>query len=392
MTNYKVETRSASHLVGGGKKAANVLWFIFFGLWVGIEIIFMAVAYCCTLIFIPVGIQLFKLPKLVFKPFDKDVNTRFGKHGFLNVVWLIFGGLVFWFIFKIIALFLKLTFVGAGVGRQVDKLAQFLLAPFGAEIVAAKEYTSDVNTKAKVHDSTLVMRRAAANTGVKINTAEGKMTVAEYFKSKKPEMEYEARSVIQNLGGTIFWGILTAGLLGLTIFLNTTAKANFGVSNLGALYVLPGIVGAWFIWQVVARAAKIYLKCYQKQMKFLGSKFDEKIDLVCYKKFLMNLPEYYGEESDVTKKLHDGSVRGLFRAIGEPMDVVSKKAKPSVEPNSIVSRAKEVSSSEKGGKAETKAPERNKLDDLKQLKELLDSGVITQEEFDKKKEEILKSI
>ena len=115
--NYNVAVIKGNEMRGAPKKLANLLWFFIYGLWYGIETIFLGVAYCCTLVFIPMGIQYFKSLKLVFMPFGKDVVTHFGRRGFLNVCWIIFGmGGVWFLMFKFFAFILKLTIFAYPVG------------------------------------------------------------------------------------------------------------------------------------------------------------------------------------------------------------------------------------------------------------------------------------
>ena len=102
----------------------SLLWFFIGCLW------------CITIIGIPVGKQCFKLAKLQFAPFGKEVvtvNTSGGTF-LLNVLWLIFGGLELALANLISAFFLTVTIVGIPFALQALKLAMLSLMPFGKEV------------------------------------------------------------------------------------------------------------------------------------------------------------------------------------------------------------------------------------------------------------------
>ena len=68
-------------------------------------------------------------------PFGKHVEYGGGTVSFLvNLLWLIFGGLVMALEFAAIGLVLCITFIGIPFGVQMFKLAKLALMPFGAEV------------------------------------------------------------------------------------------------------------------------------------------------------------------------------------------------------------------------------------------------------------------
>ena len=72
----------------------NILWFCCCGIWLGLGWIVVGVLWCCTIIGIPIGIQCFKLARLSFSPFGRNIVYRGGGVSFLlNLLWLCFGGL-----------------------------------------------------------------------------------------------------------------------------------------------------------------------------------------------------------------------------------------------------------------------------------------------------------
>lgn len=136
-----------SKVLGGINNVINTLcsifWIILYGLWAAITCVGTGIAYFCGLITIPCGIVQFKSIKLVFSPFKKRVVTHFGKRGFWNVVWIIFGGFALFLSTKVLQLLFNITFIGRRLGAQFGKLATFYLAPFGAQIIADDEFSSE---------------------------------------------------------------------------------------------------------------------------------------------------------------------------------------------------------------------------------------------------------
>ena len=117
----------------------NLVWLVFGGLLMSACYFVMGLLYCITIIGIPVGVQLFKLGLLSLSPFGHDVVDRGGAMGcwsiFLNVLWIVFGGLEMALTHAVIGLLFCITIVGIPFGMQHFKLAVLALTPFGKEIV-----------------------------------------------------------------------------------------------------------------------------------------------------------------------------------------------------------------------------------------------------------------
>ena len=117
----------------------NIIWLIFGGLLMSASYFILSLAYCITIIGIPVGVQLFKLGLLSLSPFGHDIVDRDGVMGcwsmFLNVLWIVFGGLEMALTHAVIGLLFCITIVGIPFGMQHFKLAILALMPFGKEIV-----------------------------------------------------------------------------------------------------------------------------------------------------------------------------------------------------------------------------------------------------------------
>lgn len=61
---------------GGGAPSliANVIWVVLVGLWTAIGYVIEGALFCCTIVGIPFGLQLFKMAKLALCPFGTTVN------------------------------------------------------------------------------------------------------------------------------------------------------------------------------------------------------------------------------------------------------------------------------------------------------------------------------
>ena len=114
----------------------NLLWFIFAGFWQGLGWLIFGLLWCITIVGIPIGVQCFKLAGLAFFPFGKRIESEGGAFScLLNILWLIFGGLLIAVITFFNGLILCATIIGIPFGLQCFKLARLALMPFGARIV-----------------------------------------------------------------------------------------------------------------------------------------------------------------------------------------------------------------------------------------------------------------
>ena len=114
----------------------NIIWFIFGGFFNAIGWFFTGILWCITIIGIPIGLQCFKMAGLQLAPFGKEVvETNFGIGSlFLNILWIIFGGLELCIANLLSAFFLCITIVGIPFAARSLKLAKLSLMPFGKEI------------------------------------------------------------------------------------------------------------------------------------------------------------------------------------------------------------------------------------------------------------------
>ncbi len=113
----------------------NLIWFLLGGFLSGLAWLIAGLLWCLTVVGIPVGVQCFKLSRLSFLPFGKEVYYDGGAVSFLvNVIWTLVSGIELALINCVLGLLLCLTIVGIPFGRQFFKIAKLALAPFGATV------------------------------------------------------------------------------------------------------------------------------------------------------------------------------------------------------------------------------------------------------------------
>lgn len=116
----------------------NVIWFLFGGLIWGLTMCFVGLLCCVTIIGIPFGLQCFKIAKLVFFPFGMEVRTKVTSGGGAvlgNVLWVLIVGLWSGIGMFFTGLLYCVTIIGIPFGLQYFKIAQLVIFPFGKEIV-----------------------------------------------------------------------------------------------------------------------------------------------------------------------------------------------------------------------------------------------------------------
>lgn len=117
----------------------NILWLIFGGgIILFFEYLISGVLLCLTIIGIPFGLQVLKLSVLSLSPFGKEIKTSERGEGclflFMNVLWLLFGGIWIALTHVIFALICAITIIGIPFAIQHIKLASLAITPFGKYI------------------------------------------------------------------------------------------------------------------------------------------------------------------------------------------------------------------------------------------------------------------
>ena len=114
----------------------NLIWLLFGGVLAAIAWFIAGLLLCVTIIGIPFGAQCFKIMQFVLWPFGREIIVgNFGAGGLLlNIIWLILFGWEFTVMHLIIGVLFCITVIGIPFGLQHFKLAKLGLLPFGAVI------------------------------------------------------------------------------------------------------------------------------------------------------------------------------------------------------------------------------------------------------------------
>lgn len=115
----------------------NILWLIFGGFAVFLEYMLSGLVLCMTIIGIPFGIQCFKIGMLTLFPFGQKIKTSSSAgvtSFFFNILWIIFAG--FWIALThlFFGILLAITIIGIPFAQQHFKLMKLSFTPFGKEI------------------------------------------------------------------------------------------------------------------------------------------------------------------------------------------------------------------------------------------------------------------
>jgi uncharacterized membrane protein YccF (DUF307 family) len=121
----------------------NILWLLLAGLWLALGYLVAGVINLVFIITIPFAIQSFKLSGFALWPFGRVVVERTDSDAALsligNVIWFIFSGFWLALAHAIVGLIFFITIVGIPFGVANFKMARLALAPFGKQIVRAKD-------------------------------------------------------------------------------------------------------------------------------------------------------------------------------------------------------------------------------------------------------------
>lgn len=117
----------------------NIIWVVFGGLIVAIEYALSSIPFFISIIGIPFGIQILKMATVSLWPFNKKVVATESSIGclsvFMNIVWLIIGGIAIFLTHVGFGLLFYITIIGIPFGNQHFKLAKLAFTPFGRSII-----------------------------------------------------------------------------------------------------------------------------------------------------------------------------------------------------------------------------------------------------------------
>ena len=114
----------------------NLLWLVFGGLISALGWVLTGCLWCITLVGIPVGLQCFKFASISLDPFGKEIvyDDDSAVSFLLNILWIVFGGIEMAAMNAIIGLVLCITIIVIPWGKQYFKIAKLSLMPFGARV------------------------------------------------------------------------------------------------------------------------------------------------------------------------------------------------------------------------------------------------------------------
>ncbi len=121
------------------KFIGNIIWVIFGGLLLSLAYLFGGLVLCLTIIGIPFGVQIMRLGLFALWPFGGEVLPKENAAGclsiFMNVLWIIFGGIEVALSHLTLGVIFCCTIIGIPFGLQHFKLMLYALLPFGHHVV-----------------------------------------------------------------------------------------------------------------------------------------------------------------------------------------------------------------------------------------------------------------
>lgn len=120
----------------------NLIWLLLSGLWLAVAYLVAGVVMCLLIITIPFGVASLRLASYVIWPFGRTVIRRAdagAPSAVGNVVWFLFFGLWIALGHVLLGVVLCLTIVGIPLGLGNFKLAAVAIAPLGKEIVRTEQ-------------------------------------------------------------------------------------------------------------------------------------------------------------------------------------------------------------------------------------------------------------
>ncbi len=121
------------------KIIGNLIWLIFGGIIIAIEYFIGSIILMLTIVGIPFALQTLKMGSLSLWPFGR--TSRMEPHGsgclyvFMNVLWLICGGIWIALTHAFFGVLLYITIIGIPFGNQHFKLTEVAINPFGRRII-----------------------------------------------------------------------------------------------------------------------------------------------------------------------------------------------------------------------------------------------------------------
>ena len=119
------------------KLLGNIIWLVFGGIEIAIEYLVASLAMMITIIGIPFGLQSLKLGLLALWPFGSEVKkkpTSGCLNTAMNVLWFFVGGIWIFLTHLLYGIVLCITIIGIPFGKMHFRLAKLAFSPFGKEV------------------------------------------------------------------------------------------------------------------------------------------------------------------------------------------------------------------------------------------------------------------
>ena len=121
---------------------ANIIWFVFAGLWLFIGYVLAALLCFVLIVTIPLGVAALRIAFFGVWPFGRAVVPQPGKgvgSTLGNILWFVLCGWWLAVMHVVTGVMLCLTIIGIPLGLANFKLINVSLRPFGRAIVSADE-------------------------------------------------------------------------------------------------------------------------------------------------------------------------------------------------------------------------------------------------------------
>ena len=119
----------------------NIIWFVFAGFWLAVGYAIAGVIACILIVTIPFGIASFRIANYVLWPFGREIvkAPQAGAFSALgNVIWFIVAGLWLAIGHALTAIGLAVTIIGIPMAYANLKMIPIALTPFGRRIVPGR--------------------------------------------------------------------------------------------------------------------------------------------------------------------------------------------------------------------------------------------------------------
>jgi len=123
----------------------NIIWLILCGFWMFLGYVLAGIVACILIITIPFGIASFRIAGFALWPFGRTMANRpdAGAPSFIaNVIWFIFAGLWLAIGHLVTGIALCITIIGIPLALANFKLIPISLAPLGKQIVPLDDRTA----------------------------------------------------------------------------------------------------------------------------------------------------------------------------------------------------------------------------------------------------------